>query len=163
MIWLAHLQQFPADIVLTTLRNWPKRQDGQWWPTWHEVQKELEAMTGGRRLLAEHIRSGACLPPPPPEDERDNSPEGVARREDLARRVRDRHGIKQPGGEGVSDSEAIPEAKRRELEQAVQVQADRIKAEGLPKLSVEALRSVLPDIAEQYDEWAAERDDRSAA
>lgn len=52
IIWLQHLRTFPADIVLTTLRNWPHRHDGQWWPTWHDVQKELEAMTSARRLLA---------------------------------------------------------------------------------------------------------------
>lgn len=81
MIWLANLQRFPADIVLTTLRNWPTRPDGQWWPTWHDVQKELEAQTSARRLLATHIRSSACLAKPlVTEEDRDDSPEGIARR-----------------------------------------------------------------------------------
>ncbi len=62
MIWLEHLRRFPADIVLTTLKNWPTRANGQWWPVWHEVQKDLEAQTSARRLLAEHIRAGKCLP-----------------------------------------------------------------------------------------------------
>lgn len=89
MIWLAHLSRFPADIVLTVLKNWPMRPDGQWWPTWHDVQKELEAQTSSRRLLAEHLRSGACLPAPKPEAvEIDDSPEAVAKRQAFVEQCR---------------------------------------------------------------------------
>ena len=81
LIWTQNLRQYPADIVLHTLKNWPSRSDGQWWPTWHDVLKIVEAATHGRRLLANHIRSGACLPAPKAaEEERDDSPEAVAAR-----------------------------------------------------------------------------------
>lgn len=88
MIWLAHLQRFPADIVLMTLKAWPMRPDGQWWPTWHDVQKDLDAQTSARRLLAEHIRSGACIAKPQQRDEpRDDSPEGIAHRKAVVERA----------------------------------------------------------------------------
>lgn len=119
IIWLQHLGRFPADIVLTTLKNWPTRPNGEWWPVWHEVQKDLEAQTSARRLLAEHIRSSACLPKPAAgEPERDDSPEAVERRrafveERLARFKREEEAAKpkprEPGdivrqmrGEGLS-------------------------------------------------------------
>lgn len=135
MIWLAHLQQFPADIVLTTLRNCPKRPDGQWWPTWHDVQRELDAMTSGRRLLADHIRSSKCLPAPATDDDAPRTEEQQARIDGIVAKARERFGIKTHQGETVVDRDAIPEAKRAELDRAVQAVADRIKAEGLPKLS----------------------------
>lgn len=143
MIWLAHLQSYPADIVLTTLRNWPKRHDGQWWPTWHDVQKELDAMTSSRRLLADHLRSGGCLPKPAENAEGDEprSESDQARIDAIVAKARERFGIKQTNGETVVDRDAIPEAKRAELDRAVAAVAERIKAEGLPKLS--------PHIAEE--------------
>jgi len=64
VVWLAQLRPFPADIVITTLKDWPNRPDGQWWPTWHDVHKVVDAATTRRRMLAEYIRSGACLPKP---------------------------------------------------------------------------------------------------
>lgn len=82
------------------------------------------------------------------------------RRTKLATAARERFGIKTTKGEVVTDREAIPEAKRAELDRAVKAQADRIAAEGLPKLSDEALaifreraERAVPDPAEQFDEW----------
>lgn len=64
VVWLAQLRTFPADIVITTLKDWPNRPGGQWWPTWHDVHKVVDAATTRRRMLAEYIRSDACLPKP---------------------------------------------------------------------------------------------------
>lgn len=164
MIWLSHLQQFPADIVLTTLRNWPLRPDGQWWPTWHEVQREIDAQASGRRLLAQHIRAGSCLPKPADTEQREALTEDdLARREQLAASVRDRFGIKhQTGGEVVVDREAIPAALREERDRLVQVAAAKLK--GRIELSEEA-RAIFRESAEravespdqQYEAWEAGR------
>lgn len=88
IVWLAQLREFPADIVLATLKDWPSRPDGQWWPTWHDVHKVVDAATTARRMLAEHILSGACLtkPLPRPDLDRDDSPEGVAYRKAVVER-----------------------------------------------------------------------------
>jgi hypothetical protein len=151
MIWLSHLQQFPADIVLTTLRNWPKRHDGQWWPTWHDVQKELDAMTSGRRLLAEHIRSSKCLPKPEAaEPERDDSPEGIAARQAFIERHKRKLDYPQPAP--FVPPEAFKDWEQRQIE--------TIASEGLPQLSDEAKalfreqsERAVPSPAEQFDEW----------
>lgn len=161
LIWLSHLQQFPADIVLTTLKNWPKRHDGQWWPTWHDVQKELDAMTSSRRLLADHIRSSKCLPPPTPPDEGGHrTEEQQARIDGMVDRWREQNGMQKKTAETVVDRDAIPEGKRAELDRAVKAVADRIASEGLPKLSAEARaifreqsERAVPTPAEQFDEW----------
>lgn len=62
IIWTQNLSHFPGDIVLDTLKNWPSREGGQWWPTWHDVLKVVDAAALGRKMLADHIASGACLP-----------------------------------------------------------------------------------------------------
>lgn len=160
-IWQEHLGRFPADVVLTTLKNWPKRHDGQWWPTWHDVQKELDSMTTGRRLLAEHIRSSNCLPPPsPPDDDSPRSDEQQARIDGMIERWREANGMQKKSGKTVVDRDAIPEAKRAELDRAVNAIAESIKANGLPKLSDEAralfreqAERAVPSPAEQFEEW----------
>lgn len=72
-------------------------------------------------------------------------------------------------GETVVDREAIPAAKRAQLDRAIAAVAERIKAEGLPKLSEEAKRlfrqqseSAVPDPSEQYEAWQTSRDGRAA-
>lgn len=161
LIWQEHLRQFPADIVLTTLRNWTKRHDGQWWPTWHDVQKELDAMASSRRLLADHIRSSKCLPPPsPPDDDAPRTDEQQARIDGMIERWREANGMQKKSGKTVVDRDAIPEAKRAELDRAVNAIAESIKANGLPKLSDEAralfreqAERAVPSPGEQFDEW----------
>jgi len=156
MIWLEHLGRFPADIVLTTLKNWPTRPNGEWWPVWHDVQKDLEAQTSARRLLAEHIRSQKCLPAPAEEAERDDSPEGVAKRRAIVdarlAEIRKRQ------------EEARPQPKIREPEEI----GRQVMSEGI-KLSEEARRlfrqqseSAVPDPAEQFDQWETTREGRAA-
>jgi hypothetical protein len=84
----------------------------------------------------------------------------VTRRQALAAKARERFGIKTTQGETVIDRDAITEAKRAELDLAVKVVADRIKAEGLPMLSDEAKalfrersERAVPSPDEQFDEW----------
>jgi hypothetical protein len=84
----------------------------------------------------------------------------VARRQALAAKARERFGIKTHKGETVVDRDAIPEAKRAELDRAVSAVAERIKADGLPKLSDEAkalfreqAERAVPSPADQFDEW----------
>lgn len=161
LIWQEHLRLFPADIVLVTLKNWPLRHDGQWWPTWHDVQKELEAQTSGRRLLADHIRKSKCLPPPAKDFEPDDSPEAVARRKAQADAARERLGIKASTGETVVDRDAMSEALRDERDREVAKAAAKLKA-GSYQLSDEAMAifreglsdRVVPSPDEQYDDWS---------
>jgi hypothetical protein len=90
----------------------------------------------------------------------DLTEEEVARRQAIADRARERFGIKRTQGETILDREAIPEAKRAELDRALKAQAERIAAEGLPKLSDEAralfreqAERAVSTPAEQFDEW----------
>lgn len=41
-----NLREFPSDIVLAVLRDWPNR--SQWWPTWFELRELLEPLTQRR-------------------------------------------------------------------------------------------------------------------
>lgn len=75
-------------------------------------------------------------------------------------RWREANGMQRKRGEITTDREAVPKAKLAELDRAVKAQADRIAAEGLPKLSEEALaifresaERAAPTPAEQFDEW----------
>jgi hypothetical protein len=104
IIFTERLRQFPADIVLDTLRNWHARSDGQWWPTWHDLHKAIEPQATARRMLAEHIRSGACLGKlAPATDERDDSPEAVAARQAFVERHKAK--LDYPKPEPVSHAE----------------------------------------------------------
>ena len=86
-----------------------------------------------------------------------------ARREQLAASVRDRFGIKhQTGGEVVVDREAIPEARRAELDRVVDRAASKLK--GRIELSEEAraifresAERAVPSPDEQYEVWDAGR------
>jgi len=144
IIWLQHLRAYPADIVLTTLRNWPHRHDGQWWPTWHDVQKELEALTGARRLLADHIRSGRCLPKPADaQTDEDLSEEDIARRIEMAARLRAQWGSKPAPVEPGEDFEAWDKRVKASL------------ATNPPRLSAEALSIFTGDDEPPQKELAA--------
>lgn len=61
------------------------------------------------------------------------------RRGRQAQAARERFGIEKRGGETIVDREAIPEARRAELDRTVSTVAARLKEEGLPALSDEAL------------------------
>lgn len=166
MIWLEHLHRFPADIVLTTLRNWPTRPNGQWWPVWHEVQKDLEAQTSSRRVLAEHIRASKCLPAPVSADPgAERTAEQQARIDAQVERWRKAQGREHFKGETVVDRDAVPAAKLDLLDRAVEEAGAKLKA-GDYRLSPEALATFnkdhldsvsVDDPATQFDQWNKER------
>jgi hypothetical protein len=145
IIFTERLRQFPADIVLDTLRNWHTRSDGQWWPTWHDLHKAIEPQATARRMLAEHIRSGACLGKPmTASDERDDSAEGIARR---------RQFIEQQLARFKREEEAKPKPRdpneiAREIRSASVQLSDEAKA-----LFREQAERAIPSPAEQFDEW----------
>lgn len=56
VIWMEELRCYPGDIVLDVLKGWTKRQNGQWWPTWHEVQEALTLACDRRQALLNHVR-----------------------------------------------------------------------------------------------------------
>lgn len=135
IVWLQQLSKYPADIALDVIRNWPNRSDGQWWPTWHDVHKELEGQTNARRLLAAHIRSGACLVKPSTDLDRDDSPEGIAHRKAVVERAMQRFPAKEAEPiDHVEDYDAWEARKKAEIE------ADR--RSGKFTLSPEALGTV---------------------
>lgn len=156
IIWTERLRQYPADIVLDTLLKWPSRTDGQWWPTWHDIHKLIDAATIGRKMLADHVRTGACLGKPssstaevPPADDK----EAWARRGEQAARAKER--FAEP-----------PSPMNRKMTQeefdAWEIEF-RAKGKAEPvKLSAEALRTCIPDPAEQYEAWLAEKEGRAA-
>jgi len=150
MIWQEHLGRFPADIVLVTLKNWPTRPDGQWWPTWHDVQKDLEAQTSSRRLLAEHIRKGECLPEPEVEEEdRDESPEAVAARKAFCERHIRKLTPKEDPVDHVKDFDAWNARRSKEVTRQNSVGVFHLSAEALeifdrkPRISDEEFAKVL--------------------
>jgi len=51
-VWIEELSCYPGDIVATTLREWPRRVNGKWWPTWHELSRVLDARASYRRSIA---------------------------------------------------------------------------------------------------------------
>jgi len=59
-VWIEELSCYPADICVTTLREWPRRQSGKWWPTWHELVRILDARFSYRRSIAQAL--GVPLP-----------------------------------------------------------------------------------------------------
>lgn len=61
VVWIERLRCWPGDIALSVLGSWPSRENGQWWPTWHEVEAELKARSSPRQALLAHIEN----PPPP--------------------------------------------------------------------------------------------------
>ena len=86
-----------------------------------------------------------------------------AARAKQAAAIRERFGIKKTTGEAVVDREAIPAAQLKVLDDKANAVAARIKAEGWPKLSPEALRLCVPDPAEQFDAWQAKQAEEDAA
>lgn len=155
LIFAERLGQYPADIVLDTLKNWPARSDGQWWPTWHDLLAAIEPQTATRRLLADHIRNRKCLPAPQQPVDAPLTAEDLARRAELAARARERFGIKSTTGETVVDRDALPAAKRVELDKAMAATVARIASSGLPMLSDEALATCGMQRSRPVDEGEA--------
>jgi hypothetical protein len=57
-VWLSELGKLPGDIVTSTLREWPERQNGKWWPTWNELWRVLNARLSYRRVIAAKLDLG---------------------------------------------------------------------------------------------------------
>jgi len=49
------LARFPADVVRETLAEWPRRKDGKWWPSWHELERILSSKSEYRRILRSRL------------------------------------------------------------------------------------------------------------
>jgi hypothetical protein len=83
MIWIEQLRGYPGDIVLDVLKTWTKRPNGQWWPTWHEVEEELKKRADRRQSLLNFVRRlverpsdmKAITDQPPTKEERDRAVE----------------------------------------------------------------------------------------
>lgn len=58
-IWLDELSRFPADVAVETLREWPRRKAGMWWPSWHELEPILRRKAAMREALAAKLRQAA--------------------------------------------------------------------------------------------------------
>lgn len=86
MIWTESLRCWPGDIVLDVLDTWPMRADGAWWPTWHDVQAELQKRRDRRMAVANWIRSAqAALSAP----KRLASPAPIVEPDEVRARVAD--------------------------------------------------------------------------
>lgn len=62
-VYAEELATYPGDVVLSVLRDWPKR--SMWWPSWHELCCELEDRTVRRRGRLEVLRRLASGDIPP--------------------------------------------------------------------------------------------------
>lgn len=60
-VYIEDLKQYPADIVLAVLWNWPAC--SKWWPDWVELHALLEELMKERRGVVEAARKVAGLPP----------------------------------------------------------------------------------------------------
>lgn len=47
--WARQLKDYPADVVISCLQDWPKR--SQFWPTWFELRQRLERGVSMRRVM----------------------------------------------------------------------------------------------------------------
>jgi hypothetical protein len=63
-IWVEQLRTYPGDIALDVLKTWTTRPNGQWWPTWHEVQAELQKRSDRRQSLLNFVRQLSERPSP---------------------------------------------------------------------------------------------------
>ena len=67
VIWIENLRCWPGDIVLAVLKDWTRRSDGMWWPSWSDIEVELTTRTSKRAALETHLR-GSPVALPKPED-----------------------------------------------------------------------------------------------
>jgi hypothetical protein len=54
-IIIHELRKYPGDVAMHVLETWPARPNGQFWPTWHELDEVLRLESQKRRTIA------ACL------------------------------------------------------------------------------------------------------
>lgn len=76
------LKEYPDDIAMAMISDWPKSASGKWWPTENEVRGACDALMHFRRALAAELEraifvAGApALTGPPPSDGFDAEPAG---------------------------------------------------------------------------------------
>src|SRR5690606_22044554 len=63
--YVAELRRYPADIALSVITNWHRT--SKFWPTWLELQEQLDALFGFRRRLLWMIQN-VEYPPAQPEE-----------------------------------------------------------------------------------------------
>lgn len=82
------LLEYPRDVALETLREWPKTHGGGWWPIEHDIRAELDARMQFRRKLRDRLDDAA------EQGEADvvRSPMPVGMTAVFAERVRERRG-----------------------------------------------------------------------
>jgi hypothetical protein len=56
VIWAEQLRCWPGDAALDIIHNWPSRENGQWWPTWHEVEQAIKERCQKRIAIANLLR-----------------------------------------------------------------------------------------------------------
>jgi hypothetical protein len=62
-VYARELSAYPADVVLSVLRDWPSR--SMWWPAWKELHDDLERLTRRRKSRLEALRKLADGDAPP--------------------------------------------------------------------------------------------------
>lgn len=83
--YVERLREYPADLVLATIADWPNR--SQWWPTWFELRERLEPKVRCRlRWLEdvetlERIMNTARIAPDPEADARRQAAQASERQE----------------------------------------------------------------------------------
>lgn len=50
------LRDYPADVAIETLAEWPRRKRGSWWPTWAELRPILDSKAAMRRAMEARVR-----------------------------------------------------------------------------------------------------------
>lgn len=63
VLWSERLKQvlgeFPGDIAMAAISDWPKTEGGKWWPTEKEIRDECAELMRFRELLAWHLKQSA--------------------------------------------------------------------------------------------------------
>jgi hypothetical protein len=56
-VYIDELSYFPADIVIQVLQTWPTI--SKWFPTWHELNDELQWYTNRRQFKIDALLKGS--------------------------------------------------------------------------------------------------------
>ena len=55
--WLDRLRNWPADVALYTLKDWPSR--SKWWPSWFEIEEAMVARLAPRKAMLKAMQVAA--------------------------------------------------------------------------------------------------------
>lgn len=53
------MREYPADAALGAIRDWPKTENGKWWPTENELRTEADARGWQAMRMHRHLRAAA--------------------------------------------------------------------------------------------------------